>query len=103
MFIDSFDGLEKYSAANIIGIRPSVWESIKKDTNLLDNAGHTGISRINWKKVVNMTTTSKGINKFDINIESSSQKHGTRNLCVFNLVTSDITTYPIPITPLCNF
>ena len=40
MFVDRVDGLEKYSAANIIGIRPSDWESIKMNTDLFDNAGH---------------------------------------------------------------
>ena len=96
MFVDRVDGLEKYSAANIIGIRPSDWESIKMNTDLFDNAGH--VWRKNWKKVVNMTTASMRTSKFDILLKSSSQKHDNKNHRVFSLETSDNSAYPIPTT-----
>ena len=97
MYVDRVDGLEKYSAPNILGIRPCDWEMIKVRTVLFDSSGHILPTR--WQKIVNSTSTnSNSTQAFTIAIETYSIKLDGGKFRTFRLATSDTTTYPIPAT-----
>ena len=74
MFVDRVVGLEMYSAPNILGIRPSDWERIKRNTTLFNSSDH--ILPTHWQKIVNSTSTnSSSTQAFTIIIETGSTKH----------------------------
>ncbi len=77
----------RFSAPNIIGIRPRDWELIKSTTNLFSNGGH--IVPSNWSKIVQITD----INTIRTRIKISTGRK--KNKSTFSMEFTDNSLYNV--------